>query len=164
MFESNSLNAQKGKEAEKKFQQWLDKNNIPYMYIHQEPETFASFFKAGFKRPDFIILIPNIGLILVDVKYRVISNKHNDIAIDSDDLTKYSKLQRNFNLPIWFAISNREINYEKWFWIPVSKTIELMLPQFKSSLSQMDYNPIKLEEFIEVSDKDSLHKIFQRLF
>jgi len=164
MLESNSINVQKGKEAEKMFKQWLDKNNIPYLYIQQDIETFASFFKSGFKRPDFIILIPNIGLILVDVKYRVINQKHHDIAIDSEDLTKYSKLQRNFNLPIWFAISNKDINYEKWFWIPVSKTIELMLPKFKSSLSKMDYNPIQLEEFIEVSNEDSLHKIFQRLF
>lgn len=164
MFEEESEKMRKGKEAERNFQQWLDKNNIPYLYINQEPETFSSFFKSGFKRPDFIILIPNIGLILVDVKYRVISEKYNDIPIDSDDLTKYSKLQRNFNLPIWFAISNKEINYRKWFWIPLSKTIELMLPKFKSSLSQMDYNPIKLKEFIEVSNEDSLHKIFERLF
>ena len=164
MFEIGSKNVQKGREAEEKFQHWLDKNNIPYLYIQQDKEKFSSFFKTGFKRPDFIILIPNIGLIFVDVKYRVISEKYDDISIDSADLSKYSKLQRNFNIPIWFAISNREINYSKWFWIPVSKTIELMLPEFKSPLSKMDYNPIKLREFIEVSNKDSLHKIFERLF
>ena len=76
-----SENVIKGEEAEAKFQEWLDKNNIPYLYIQQDKEKFASFFKTGFKRPDFIILIPNIGLILVDVKYRVISEKYKDIAI-----------------------------------------------------------------------------------
>jgi len=61
--------AERGDIAEKKFKQWLDKHNIPYLYIHQDIETFSSAFKnSSGKRPDFMVLIPNFGFIFVDVK------------------------------------------------------------------------------------------------
>ena len=58
-------NIEKGKETERMFKQWLDNHNIPYLYIHQEKETFSSFFKENLrgKRPDFMLLIPYFGFI-----------------------------------------------------------------------------------------------------
>ena len=35
----------KSNEAEQKFKEWLDKHNIPYMYIQQDTGTFSSVFK-----------------------------------------------------------------------------------------------------------------------
>ncbi len=57
--------------AENKFKEWLNEKEIPFWYIHQEPDTFSNVFrKENVKRPDFIILIPNIGFILTDVEYK----------------------------------------------------------------------------------------------
>ena len=40
--------------AEYKFKEWLDEYEIPFWYIYQEPDTFASVFrKEKVKRPDF---------------------------------------------------------------------------------------------------------------
>ena len=95
-------NKEKGREAERRFQEWLDAHKIPYLYINQEPETFSSFFKEDLKnkRPDFILLIPYFGFIFVDVKYKQISDNQKDFPIDVFDAKKYSSLQRRFNLDI----------------------------------------------------------------
>ena len=75
MESERDLNIKKGRETEYRFIRWLDKHNIPYFYIKQDIESFSSAFKNSFlgKRPDFMILIPNFGLIFVDVKYKKIN-------------------------------------------------------------------------------------------
>jgi len=153
------------KKAELNFKDWLESHNIPYMYINQNPETFSSFFKNfGSKRPDFMILIPHFGFIFVDVKYKKLTEKHKDFAMDSIDAKKYSILQRQFNMHIWYAISNEDHDYKTWFWIPVSKVLEEELPRYMSSKSKMDFIPIPLNKFIQISTKDSLSKLFLNLF
>ena len=65
-------------ETEQRFGEWLDKNLIPYWYIQQDIDTFSDALKKMFtKRPDFMILIPNFGFILVDVKNKPPAKKYN---------------------------------------------------------------------------------------
>jgi len=55
--------------AEDKFKEWLNDNKIPFWYIQQDAFTFAHAFKEEMtRRPDFIILLPNIGFIITDVE------------------------------------------------------------------------------------------------
>jgi len=153
------------KKAELSFKDWLDSHKIPYMYIQQNPETFSSFFRDfGGKRPDFMILIPHFGFIFIDVKYKKVTTKHKDFAMDNLDAKKYSILQSKFNMHIWYAISNEDYDYKTWFWIPVSKVLEEELPKYISSKSKMDFIPIKLDQFIQISKEDSLDKLFSNLF
>jgi len=93
-------NKEKGHITELKFKEWLDKHNIPYWYIQQDIETFSLALKKyfGSKRPDFMILIPNLGFIFVDVEYKKIMQRFKKFPLDSEETTKYSNLQRNFNL------------------------------------------------------------------
>ncbi len=57
---------EKEREAEHEFKEWLDKHNIAYWYIQQDIETFSPSLKQYMtKRPDFMILIPNLGFILI---------------------------------------------------------------------------------------------------
>lgn len=152
------------KKTELLFKDWLETHNVPYMYIHQNPETFASFFKrCNGKRPDFMILLPHFGFIFVDVKYKKMTRKHKDFAMDSIDAKKYSVLQRQFNIHIWYAISNEDHDYKTWFWIPASKVLEEELPRYVSSKSKMDFIPVKVEKFIQISTGDSLNKLFSNL-
>ena len=85
MYESDLDN-----EAEIRFKGWLDKHNIPYLYINQEINTFSSVFKDKLKRPDFMVLLPNFGFIFVDVKNKEISEGYGNFPIDVNETQKFS--------------------------------------------------------------------------
>ncbi len=159
-------NIRKGQETEKMFKQWLDTHNVPYLYIHQDPETFSTFFKEELKgkRPDFMLLIPYFGFIFVDVKYKQISQNQMDYAIDALDAKKYSSLQRRFNINTWFVISNEKMGYKTWYWIPVSKVLECGITTKRSSRSGDLFFPIPSNNFIQVAEDDSLSRLFSKLF
>ena len=56
-------------QTEHTFKNWLDKHTTPYWHISQDIDSFSPALKKIFtKRPDFAILLPNIGLLFVDVK------------------------------------------------------------------------------------------------
>ena len=87
--------------AESKFKEWLDKCNIPYWYIDQSLESFSPALRKYFlKRPDFMILLPNFGLIFVDVKDKELAEKHEKIFIDGIEVEKYLSMQRTLNLQV----------------------------------------------------------------
>ncbi len=151
-----------GDRAELNFKNWLEKHKIPYLYINQEKETFSSVFEDKLKRPDFIILLENFGFILVDVKYKKINTDYGNFCIDFNETKKYSSLQRRFNLQIWYAISNEESDFKTWFWIPVSKVLELDKKTKTSSLSKEEFFPISAEEFIQISSNDSIDRLFSK--
>jgi len=69
-------------------------------------------------KPGFMILLPNLGFIFVDVKYKKLNKKYKTYPLDSDETKKYSSLQRKFNLHMWYALSNEDYDYKTWFWIP----------------------------------------------
>jgi hypothetical protein len=154
----------KGKAAENNFKKWLDNQNIPYLYINQDKNTFSSIFERNLKRPDFMILIPNLGFIMVDVKHRTQNHEHNTFPLDKKETIKFSKLQRIFNLPTWYAISNSDFYYQDWFWIPVSKVLEEGVEEFRSTKSHQLYFSISLKEFIHINKNDSLEKLFSGVF
>jgi len=88
--------------AEAEFKQWLDRNDLPYWYIHQERDTFSPALRRYIaKRPDFVILIPVIGFIITDVKYKEPAKKYEEFQIGTEEATKYANLQKQFNLHVW---------------------------------------------------------------
>jgi len=155
---------EKGLRAEEEFRRWLDRHNIPYWYIQQDLSTFSPALRELFiKRPDFMILVKNFGFILVDVKNKEPSRKHGTIFIDRDEVLKYSTLQRNFNLQVWYAISNELVHFKTWYWIPVSRVLEIGRSREYESRSGGKYFSINLSEFIQVSFDDGLSRIFEKL-
>ncbi|MGV8151573.1 MAG: hypothetical protein ACP5OG_00690 [Candidatus Nanoarchaeia archaeon] len=148
--------------AESEFKKWLEKHQIPYLYISQSIDTFSSVFKDTMKRPDFMILLENFGFILADVKNKRIRKEYGTYIIDANETKKYSSLQRKFNLQIWYVLSNEDFGYKTWLWIPTSKVLEYELKKQTSNKSGEDFFPIPAEEFIQISDKDSIDKLFVR--
>lgn len=163
MFGEDS-SKEKGDAAEQKFKDWLNKHNIPYLYIQQDKETFSSAFKnfSG-KRPDFMILIPSFGFIFVDVKNKNIT-EHKTYPLDSKETKKYSSIQRKFNINVWYVISNENFDYKTWLWIPVSKVLESDIEEHKSSVSQENFFAVPVSEFIQIADYESLDKLFSGCF
>jgi hypothetical protein len=162
-------NGDKGEKAEEKFKEWLDKHKIPYLHISQNKETFASAFKeeSVMKRPDFMILLPNLGFIFIEVKDRKINKNYGTFPLDSAETKKYSRLQRKFNLHVWYALSNEDYNYKTWFWTPVSKVLEdgdSQNQEFESSKSHEDFFAIPASDFIQIAEGDSLDRLFSKCF
>ncbi len=160
-------NKKKGEEVEARFQGWLDKHKIPYWYIQQDLRTFSPALKKyfGAKRPDFMILIPGFGFILVDAEYKKLAEKYKNLTLDFEETAQYSNLQRKFNLPVWYALSSEDSDYKTWFWIPVSKVLEQRgkVERHTSKVGE-DYFSVQLSEFTQIADDDSLDRLFSKLF
>ncbi|MEK6859182.1 MAG: hypothetical protein AABX54_00045 [Nanoarchaeota archaeon] len=153
-----------GEEAELRFKEWLERHKIPYLYIQQDSDTFSSVFRYEDygKRPDFIVLLPNFGFIFVDVKNKKLDSQYRNYCIDAKETRKYSSFQRKFNLQIWYVISNEDYDFKTWFWIPISKVLESRIKKCTSNISGDDFYPISPEEFIQISDSDSIYRIFSK--
>ena len=148
--------------AEQEFRKWLDKHRIPYWYIQQDINTFSQELKKQFtKRPDFFILIPNFGFILIDVKDKTSAEKYEKFFINAKGIEKYMNLQRIFNLQVWYIISNEKYHYKTWFWIPISKVIKTGFV-FKPKETDRECYSVPISEFIQVSDDDSLERVFTK--
>ncbi len=157
----------KGRTTEYRFKLWLDKHNIPYWYIQQDLTTFSPSMKRmfGLKRPDFMILIPHFGFILVDVKYKKPVHEFRRFPLDANEVMTYSRLQRYFNLQVWYVISNEDYDYKTWFWISVSKVLEEgKLKKFKSTKSGEEFFAVPITSFIQISYRDSLERLFSKCF
>jgi hypothetical protein len=161
---SNVINKEKGDMAALRFKQWLDHHNMPYWFIQQDVETFSSSLKKyfGSKRADFMILLPNLGFIFVDVKHRKSLDNGKAFGINLDEVESFLNLQRHFNLQVWFVVSNETYQYDQWFWIPTLKVIEVG----KQLIDKQGVKFFKIhrEQFIELSHDDSLGNLFLKYF
>ena len=146
-------NEEKNKEVESKFQQWLNKNDIPYWYIQQDISTFSPALKKYMtKRPDFMILIPHVGFVLVDAEYKLPAEKYDVFQIDTAETEQYCNLQNYFNLQVWYVFANERDHYKTWHWIPVSKVLEIAKKEKKIFDSPHgSYCSISMDKFIQVS-------------
>jgi len=148
---------EKERMAEYKFKEWLDEYEIPFWYIHQEPDTFASAFKKEkVKRPDFMILIPNIGFILTDVEYKEPARKYAEFQINAEETLKYCKMQEKYRLNIWFVFSNEKNHFNIWYWIPVLKVKE-------NGKKYSNYFAVPMEDFIIVSKNQGIEKLLSEM-
>jgi len=143
----------KSEEVETKFQQWLDKNGIPYWYIQQDISTLSPALRRYMtKRPDFMILIPHVGFILVDAEYKLPAEKYEEFQIDTKETEQYCNLQNYFNLQVWYVFANERNHYTTWYWIPVSKVLEIGKKEKKIfDGPHGSYCSISMDKFIQVS-------------
>lgn len=90
-----------GAAAETRFRAWLERCHLPHIYVEQSPFTFPEHLKGAIKRPDFLVGIPSIGTLAVDVKAKRIYE--NAILIDADEHRTLSAFETYFNVSVWFA-------------------------------------------------------------
>jgi hypothetical protein len=103
-------NKEKGKEAEKLYEQYLDENKIYYYYINQTQESQAKEFKdKGIKRPDY-----GTCCVYVDVKYR-----KKERFIDEYNINGLLKFQEKFGKDVWLAFT-RNLDIPQFDFTPIS--------------------------------------------
>ncbi len=153
---------EKEREAESKFKEWLDKHDVPYCYIQQDVKTFSPSLKRYMtRRPDFMILIPNLGFILTDVEYKCAVEKYDNFPIDKNETEQYINLQKYFNVQVWYVFSHTKYNYNSWSWIPVQKVVELGELHL-SSKDGNEFYAVHVSDTITLSGNDGLGELLSK--
>lgn len=115
-----SENKLAGSQGEKVFADFLNNNNIPFLYVGQNfwDITFSNVYKENDKiimRPDFLVNILDLGNVFFDVKCRrKISladkngRRNNYFYIKKDELYGLLHLREKLLIPVWLAFIDRE--------------------------------------------------------
>lgn len=90
-----------GQAAEDRFRSWLDRCCLPHIYVEQSPFTIPDPLRGEIKRPDFLVGIPTIGTIAVDVKAKRIYR--DALIIDAYEHRTLLNFETYFNTSVWFA-------------------------------------------------------------
>ena len=155
-------NEEKEREAENKFREWLDRHDVPYWYIQQDLETFSPALRRYMsRRPDFMILIPNLGFILTDVEFKALLEPYGKFPVDKDETEKYINLQKYFNIQVWYVFSHRKYHYNTWSWIPAQKVIELG-EIYTSKQDNREFYGVRAEDTIQLSGNDGLSTLLSK--
>jgi hypothetical protein len=101
MRSSRQQRLAQGSAAECRFRAWLDRCHLPHIYVEQSPLTFPDTLHGKIKRPDFLVGIPTIGTIAVDVKAKRVYA--DTIIIDADEHRTLANFETYFNTSVWFA-------------------------------------------------------------
>lgn len=90
-----------GQAAEDRFRAWLDRCHLPHIYVEQSPMTIPQHLRGEIKRPDFLVGIPTIGTIAVDVKAKQVFR--DTFIIDAYEHRTLLAFETFFNTSVWFA-------------------------------------------------------------
>jgi hypothetical protein len=98
---SRSQHRGQGQAAEDRFRAWLDRCVLPHIYVEQSPLTFPDGLRGKIKRPDFLVGLPTIGTIAVDVKAKRVYAQ--TLIMDADEHRTLANFETCFNISVWFA-------------------------------------------------------------
>ena len=90
-----------GQAAEDRFRAWLDRCTLPHIFVEQSPLTIPQSLKGEIKRPDFLVGIPAIGTIAVDVKAKSVYD--DTIIIDAYEHRTLLNFETFFSMSVWFV-------------------------------------------------------------
>ena len=150
-----------GSECERKFQEWLDNNFISFIRVDQEPQTYARQFRGHVKRPDYKIIITDIGNIFVDAKSREMYSNFATFVIDESDIVMLSNFQKDCNTPVWLALSSKSFAYKTWFWISINDILLKLKPRL-SSKSNDSFFAIPVDKCKLLGSNDGLNRLIEK--
>ncbi|WP_145749635.1 hypothetical protein [Nitrospirillum amazonense] len=96
------LSGNDGRKAESEFRSWLDRNSFPWIFLDQEPGNgYSNYLRMdGVGRPDYIVIVPFVGSIAVDVKERSFLRPYN-FYISQAELNKLCGFSSLSRMSIW---------------------------------------------------------------
>jgi len=148
-----------GEEGENSFAAWLNQEKIGYLYIQQEFEFFAEVFRNAVKRPDFLVLLPNIGFIAVDVKNHTFNKKYNGFTLDIEDIAKAFAFEKMTRQYLWYAYKKLCSDDLIWYFISAQDIFEY--GKKRTSKENGDFLFIAEEHFTTVQKEHDMSKLFQ---
>lgn len=90
-----------GEAAEMRFRAWLDRCALPHIYVEQSPLTIPAALKGEIKRPDFLVGIPAIGTIALDVKAKSVYG--DTLIFDHYEHRTLLNFELYFSMSVWLA-------------------------------------------------------------
>lgn len=147
----------KGVFGEEQLLQWFQKNRIGFVPVRQSPHTFANVFAQSVKRPDFLVLLPSIGIIAVDAKNHQASRGR--YTIGEDELHKAMRFELITRMPFWFAFLSQQDNGSTWYWLNALKAPNVGIRR-KNRATGDTFFSIGIEEFTVVSKEQDFGKLF----
>lgn len=150
--------SEKGKKGELALNAWLQSVGISYLYVNQDPESFARLFKGNAKRPDFLVLLESIGMIAVDAKNYTVFNGEYSLPLETE-LRRVLTFERLFRIPVWYAYLGLEDGKEVWYWISALKALEVGDVRTNSGTKE-EFLAIKIHHFERIENGNDLGKLY----
>lgn len=85
--------------AESEFAAWLDRSGRPYILVEQSRGSMPAHLRGAFKRPDFFVGYPTIGLVGCEIKAKSLFN--GAFIMDEMEIVNLDRFARAFNIHIW---------------------------------------------------------------
>ena len=101
MILTRAVRRAQGQAAEDRFRAWLDRCTLPHIYVDQAPISMPQPLRGEIKRPDFLVGVPTIGTIAVDVKAKRVYA--DTLIIDAYEHRTLLNFETFFNITVWFA-------------------------------------------------------------
>ena len=90
-----------GEGGERQLQDWLDRSNLHYLYVHQAMATMPLAGRGQIKRPDFITAIPGHPPVAIDAKAK--SFFGGQFLLNEYERRALSAFEALFQMPVWYA-------------------------------------------------------------
>lgn len=136
-----------GRKGEEIFARLCDKWRCEYLHIGQEKDQLSSeMFRNNEKRPDFLVNIPNIAPIFVEVKVRSIGQLRQEGDLSgylafSEDTASFRRIQnfeRQMKISTWYAFiekTNGTINETDVYLCPLFRMEKMIPPRVRDNPS-----------------------------
>lgn len=145
------------------FKQFLEANHYPHLYVSQATETYGSCTKDYFKRPDFLVSLPSLGLIAVDVKDRRPHSKGDFILDCEREADRFLNFQRLFMLPGWYCFMSSSQTEHRQVWSFISLDEVLMSPIRFSHNQKKPFYSVSPRKTISIDpQRDSLMPLLEQ--
>jgi len=130
-----------GDKGEKAFADLCNKFDCEFLHISQEPSQYSSkMYQTRQKRPDFLVNIPDITSLFVDVKVREqkpAGNRSQKLvnikafSVDYTDFEKMRRLENRIRVSTWYAFfemkGESDLFRSPAYLVPLSR-VEKQLP------------------------------------
>ena len=145
----------KGYRAENLFKDLLNQVSIPYLHIGQSPGDHSRILQdIRSKRPDFLVNIPQLGILLFDVKCRrkmgFDDSEKKYFQINKEEIERLYELQHKLLLPVWIAFLDEALIYKIHdsvkskcdFHLASLTDLNSFLLKLKENLTEKEYSKI----------------------
>lgn len=158
MFDQQIYRRQQGSIGEKALNDWFQGQQLPYVSICQNPDTFSTLFPGYVKRPDFLLLMPSLGTLAIDAKNYKLSGNVFTLELE-EELLKSVAFERLFRFPVWYAYMDPNANGQVWYFISALKAVEVGKVR-KNGSTGADFLAIHITDFERVCVASDLAKLY----